>query len=221
LWFGNKSKLSFLKVWGCDVYVKKLQPDKLEPKAKKCLFIGCPKETIGYTFYHRSEGKVFVAKNGSFSEKEFLSKGVNHRKVELDEVIEPPLHELVSGAALETVLVVTSPNEVGANDEDHENPKEDATKPCRSTRTRAAPQRYSDLVINCIVKNDDPATYDEAMMSPDSNKWHEAMKSEMESMYENQVWTLVELPIDRKAVENKWFFKKKTDADGNVTIYKA
>ena len=24
LWFGNKPKLSFLKVWGCDAYVKKL-----------------------------------------------------------------------------------------------------------------------------------------------------------------------------------------------------
>jgi hypothetical protein len=35
LWFGNKPKLSFLKVWGCDVYMKKLQPDKLEPKAEK------------------------------------------------------------------------------------------------------------------------------------------------------------------------------------------
>jgi hypothetical protein len=33
LWFGNKPKLSFLKVWGCDVYVKKLQPHKLEPNA--------------------------------------------------------------------------------------------------------------------------------------------------------------------------------------------
>src|ERR1041385_7160348 len=96
LWFGNKPKLSFLKVWGCDVYVKKLQPDKLEPKAEKCIFIGYPKETIGYTFYHRSEGKIFVAKNGSFLEKEFLSKGVNSRKVELDEVIEPSLLGMAS-----------------------------------------------------------------------------------------------------------------------------
>ena len=32
LWFSNKPKLSFLKVWSCDAYVKKLQPDKLEPK---------------------------------------------------------------------------------------------------------------------------------------------------------------------------------------------
>ena len=66
LWFGKKPKLSFLKVWGCDAYVKKLQPDKLEPKSEKCVFIGYPKETVGYTFYHRSEGKIFVAKNGSF-----------------------------------------------------------------------------------------------------------------------------------------------------------
>jgi hypothetical protein len=36
---------------------------------------------------------VFVAKNRSFLEKEFVSKGVNSRKVELHEVIESPLHE--------------------------------------------------------------------------------------------------------------------------------
>ena len=54
LWFGKIPKLSFLKVWGCDAYVKNLQPDKLEPKSEKCIFIGYPKETVGYTFYHRS-----------------------------------------------------------------------------------------------------------------------------------------------------------------------
>ena len=39
LWFGKKPKLSFLKIWGCDTYVKKFHPDKLEPKSKKCVFI--------------------------------------------------------------------------------------------------------------------------------------------------------------------------------------
>ena len=47
------------------------------------------------------------------------------------------------------------------------------------------------------------------------------MKSEMGSMYENKVWTLVDLPDDRQANKNKWIFKKKTDTDGNVTVYKA
>ena len=47
------------------------------------------------------------------------------------------------------------------------------------------------------------------------------MKSEMGSMYENKVWTLVDLPDDRQAIENKWIFKRKTDADSSITIYKA
>ena len=40
-------------------------------------------------------------------------------------------------------------------------------------------------------------------------------------MYENKVWTLVDLPDDRQAIENKWIFKRKTDADSSITIYKA
>ena len=32
---------------------------------------------------------------------------------------------------------------------------------------------------------------------------------------------MVDLPDSRKAVECKYIFKKKTDADGNVTVHKA
>jgi hypothetical protein len=41
-----------------------------------------------------------------------------------------------------------------------------------------------------------PMNYEEAMLSPDSAKWLEAMKSEMGSMYENKVWILIDLPDD-------------------------
>src|SRR4051812_784540 len=129
---------------------------------------------------------------------------------------------MASSTASKVVPELTSPNEEGTNDNDHEAPKENTTKPRRSSRTRATPELYGSPVMNFMVDEiDDPATYEEAMMSPDSNKWLEAMKSEMESMYENQVWTLVDLPQDGKVVENKWIFKRKTHADGNVTVYKA
>ena len=111
--------MSFLKVWGCDAYVKKLQAEKLEPKSEKCVFIGYPKETIGYTSYHRSEGKTFVAKNGSFLEKEFLSKEVSGRKVELDEVIVPS-PELESSSSQKSVPVIPTPISEEAYDDDHE-----------------------------------------------------------------------------------------------------
>ena len=47
LWFGKKPNLSFLKVWGCDAYVKRLQPGKLEPKVEKCVFIRYLKRPLG------------------------------------------------------------------------------------------------------------------------------------------------------------------------------
>ena len=78
--------------------MKKFHLDKLKPKSEKCVFIGYPKENVGYTFYHRSEGKIFIAENGSFLKKEFLSKEVSGRKVELDEVIVPSL-ELESSSS--------------------------------------------------------------------------------------------------------------------------
>ena len=72
-----------------------------------------------------------------------------------------------------------------------------------------------------LLDHDKPTNYEEAMMSLDSAKWLEATKSEMGSMYENKVWTLIDLPDDRRAIENKWIFRRKIDADRSVTIYKA
>ena len=86
LWFGRNLSCRFLEFGNAT-----LMSDKLEPRAKKCVFIRYPKATIGYTFYHRSEGKVFFDKNGSFLEMDVLSKEVSGRKVELDKVVEPSL----------------------------------------------------------------------------------------------------------------------------------
>ena len=83
--------------------------------------------------------KFFVAKNGSFLEKEFLAKGVSSRKVEHEEVIEPSLHGMASGAAPEVVSELTSPDEERANDNYHETLKEDTTESPMLSRTHAAP----------------------------------------------------------------------------------
>ena len=47
------------------------------------------------------------------------------------------------------------------------------------------------------------------------------MKREMQSLYTHNVWDLVELPKDRKAIGSKWVFKLKVNADGLVECYKA
>ena len=96
--------------------------------------------------------------------------------------------------------------------------------PCRSFRTRHEPQRYGFLVTQSgdviLMDKDELTNYKEAMMEPESEKWLEAMTSEMESMYTNQVWTLVDPPEGIKPIGCKWVFKKKTDMDGIVHTFK-
>ena len=115
-----------------------------------------------------------------------------------------------------------TPTREEANDDDHKTSDQVTTELRRSTRTRSAPEWYGNPVLKVMLLDQgEPTNYEEAMMSPGSDRWLEAMKSEIASMYENKVWTLVDLPNDRQAIENKWIFKKKTDADGNITVYKA
>jgi hypothetical protein len=90
IWTEKRPGLSLLKVWRCEAYVKHLMSDKLTPKLDKCFFVGYPRETKRYYFYNKTEGKVFVARNGVFMEKEFLSKGVSGSMVQLEEIQETP-----------------------------------------------------------------------------------------------------------------------------------
>ncbi|KAK8701846.1 hypothetical protein V6N13_020224 [Hibiscus sabdariffa] len=93
----------------------------------------------------------------------------------------------------------------------------------RSARERHVPERYGFLVTthgDVILVDQDEPTDQEAVSSPDSEKWLEAMRSEMDSMSDNQVWTLVEPPEGIKPTGCKWVFKKNIDMDGNVQTYK-
>ncbi|KAL8118400.1 hypothetical protein AgCh_016069 [Apium graveolens] len=187
-------------------YVKKVDPDKLESRSVKCNFVGYPKETLGYYFY--TDHRVFVSRHATFLEKEFILEGNSGSKIELDEVQEAQ----TTTDQVETPVQTEQPS---------------VEQPIHRTwRVSRQPERYYGLVIEndnelSIIDDDDPVTYNEAMSSVDSEKWHSAMKSEMESMYTNQVWTLVEAPEGVKPIGCKWVYKRKIGADGQVETYKA
>ncbi|KAL0427698.1 UNVERIFIED_CONTAM: hypothetical protein Slati_2944600 [Sesamum latifolium] len=58
------------------------------------------------------------------------------------------------------------------------------------------------------------------MSDIDSDKWLEAMKSEMDSMGSDQVWTLVNPPKGVRPVGCKWVYKHKLGVDREVTAFK-
>ena len=91
--------------------------------------------------------------------------------------------------------MIPTPISEEVNDDDHETSDQVTTEPRRSTRVRSAPEWYANPVLEVmLLDHDEPMNYEEAMVSPDSAKWLEGMKSEMRSIYENKVWTLIDLP---------------------------
>ncbi|GJU86316.1 zf-CCHC domain-containing protein [Tanacetum coccineum] len=108
--------------------------------------------------------------------------------------------------------------------EGFEPPQEEVVLVRRSARTHRALDR---LCLNVEVEEhslgdlNEPNNYKAAILDPKSDKCIDAMNAEMQSMKDNQVWCLVDLPPNCKIVGSKWLFKKKTDMDGIVHTYKA
>ena len=76
-----------------------------------------------------------------------------------------------------------TPIEVEAYDSDHETSDQVSTEPRRSTRVRSALEWYGNPVLEVmLLDNNEPTSYGEAMVGPDSDKWLEAIKSENGSM---------------------------------------
>ncbi|KAM2234893.1 hypothetical protein ACFXTI_013101 [Malus domestica] len=206
IWHGRKPSLNHIKIWGCEAYVKKLEATKLEAISVKCYFVGYPRETMGYEFYHPDDQKVFVARTAMFLEEQFVLKGTRSKTMEINEINDEPQ----------------------TNTRQVDNPVPEPLAPRRSERVSKPPKTYgldNDFEeLYLLGDNDtkeDPRDYIEAMSDIDSKRWQEAMKSEMDSMYQNQVWTLVDPPEGILPVGNKWVFKRKIGVDGNVETYKA
>ncbi|KAJ9552405.1 hypothetical protein OSB04_016450 [Centaurea solstitialis] len=164
---------------------------KTQAQIRQVFFVGYPKTTVGYYFYNPEENKVFVARNGKFLEEKFLSSGNTREDVDLQVVDE------------ENTTPIVEPEIQHENVEPQsESIEEVQTQDLRrSSRVRQEPDRY----LGFLVSQDggdlnEPASYGEAVSGSESEQWQEAMKAEMQSMYDNQ---------------------KKTDMDGNVHTFKA
>ena len=140
IWSRCKPVLSYLRIWRCPAYVKRLKTDKLRPRSDKCLFVRYSKDTKGYHFYLTEEQKVFISNRTVFLEKKFFGKGTNATKIKLSEVceVEIPTYtksDLIGETNLEPVEMPLR----------------------RSDRVSYQPDRY----YSFLVQDDDPIKLDE------------------------------------------------------------
>nr|GFA08189.1 hypothetical protein [Tanacetum cinerariifolium] len=107
------------------------------------------------------------------------------------------------------------------DDQEFDEPQSDINPIPKSFRTHRAPDRmylYIDAEEHELGDLDEPANYKAALLDPESKKWLDTINVEMQSMKDNDVWVLVELPPNARTIGSKRLFKKKTDMDDIRTI---
>ncbi|GJS84372.1 retrotransposon protein, putative, ty1-copia subclass [Tanacetum coccineum] len=163
----------------------------LETISRRILEHGYPKETMGYSFYYPPENKVFFAQNAEFFKNSLITQEASGSLEDLEIIQEEDTHP-----SIDTSL---------HHDEDDQEIDE--------------PQSDSESLSHRDLG--EPANYKSALLDPEFKKWLDAMNVEMQSMKDNDIWDLVDLPPNGKTIGRKWLFKKKIDMDGAVHTFKA
>ncbi|GJT36742.1 hypothetical protein Tco_0936607 [Tanacetum coccineum] len=159
---------------------------------------------MGYYFYFPPENKIVVARYAEFFEKNLITQEVSGRAIDLEEIQDED----------------TSPSEITSEIpmevEGFEPPQEEEIPIRRSERSRQVPNR---LCLNVEVEEhslgdlNEPTTYKAAMLDSESNNWINVMNAEIQSMMDNMVWVLVDLPPGCKTVGKKYASYKDSFMD--------
>jgi hypothetical protein len=103
----------------------------------------------------------------------------------------------------------------------------------RSSRSTMRPEKYSALARTisrpfrmdpndyALLVLDEPITYKQAVECDESDKWRTAIQDEFDAHEKNNTWSIIDRHPHMNVIGCKWVFKKKRDAQGNVSKYKA
>ncbi|GJV31189.1 hypothetical protein Tco_1391589 [Tanacetum coccineum] len=193
MWNRKRPSLGHIKIWGCEVYVIREAQDKLEANLKSFFSLVILKSHLDIFFYKPKDNVVFVAERSVFLERRnVISKKDSGSKIDLEEIQESVDKEpIVNTDTQQEVVTLVNRGVIGLSG------------------------RLKQSLISCyygfyieedkisdstLSELDEPANYKEEMASPEAAKWKEAMKSEIQSMYDNQVWNLVDTTPGLKTV---------------------
>jgi len=238
LMYGSVPDLSNIKVFGCLCFASTLEQSrhKLDPRTRKCIFLGFKHGTKGYVVMDVNPREIFISRNVIFYETYFCNpKSENSDDTTLEDIDF-------------TIYDVASPKPIVTE----ENTEQE--EPRRSTRIKKPPNYLEDyhhsimaspcssvtqkskvlyplsffisykglakshlkyaLSISC---QNEPQNYKEAKQYPE---WREAMKAKIKALEENETWKIVELTPNKTAIGCKWIFRIKRKANGDIERYK-
>ena len=76
VWIGNAVVFDHLCIFGCPTYVHVPgdERSKLDPKSKKCIFLGYKKGVKGYKFWDLNAKKMVISRDAVFDEQFMLQQ---------------------------------------------------------------------------------------------------------------------------------------------------
>jgi hypothetical protein len=212
-----------LHVFGCPAYFH-VRDSKLDPRAKKAVFLGFSTGVKGYRLWCPELKKVILSRDVTFNDDEMVRKC----KMENSQIEESDhsTGKTTQQVELEVPKVSVQPEQINfpveteeeiSDEVEEEAPTQrslqqpDSIAVSRPRREIRKPARYTDTVAYAlpITEEDIPLTYREAISNSDKARWKEAMGEEMQSLYKNQTWKVVQLPKGKKAIGCKWVYTKK------------
>ncbi|GJU59954.1 retrotransposon protein, putative, ty1-copia subclass [Tanacetum coccineum] len=143
--------------------------------------------------YYLPENKVFVARNAKFFDNDII-----------DQEASGSLEDLEIIQQVDTHLSIDTGLHHEEDDQEIDEPQSDIIPLRKSTRTRRAPDRmclHVDTEEHEFGDLGEPANYKAALLDTEFDKWLNAMNVEMQSMRDNEVWELVDLPPNGKTVD--------------------
>ena len=226
LWHGKKPNLEHLRPWGLARYVHNANHKygKLGLRSRKHTFIRYPKGSKGYVMFgeHPDGGKTEVdSRDVDFIVNDFPSIGDVSESLDLYELEELGGIPLSSSEGRELVPEIA--RDSGSHSQPSGSVPLELSEPLKLRRSNRGniPYRHFEIEGDALLCTANEPSYREALSSPTKGEWMDAMKDELSSMDKNSVWELVDLPLGRNAIGNKWVLKVKSKEDRLIDKYKA
>ena len=235
--YGRPPHLETVRVFGCKAFVHapKNQTKRLDPKAWLGILVGYDESNWRcYRIYDPRCGDVRFAVQVTFDETSFPGDKVVEKGFDLEAVGDSDLGDLSSGEeGMSEGTVSDGVSDAGSM----QVPSSLPLVPRGSTLLESGgmtlaswveqTSEIAESLKECALiseedsRADDPKSYKEAMVSKHADQWKEAMKSEHDSLMENDTWKLVPRPKDRNVVGSRWVYVVKKDEHGKPIKYKA
>ena len=220
---GKRPNLGNMHVFGSTCYAYVQNAKKLDARSKRGIFVGYDRESPAYLVYYPNANKVERVRCVKFH-----GQSISYTEIEEGEAFVPVLEQRVEDNTEQNTEQADQPNEEGNVTATNDN--EPVTNGRYPTRTHNKPKHLEEYALEddmkdnvyytvdyCYRVENIPTTYDEAVDSPEANKWQKAMDDEMTALNDNDTYDLVTPPEGRKIVGGKWVYAVKNGPNGEET----